>query len=183
MATDFPPAAPEIVDPVMALLPAGRFLLVSRIADHCDGVVLAAVTRVSNAPPLLFACLEKGLTLSPMIRDSRRFAVGVLPPEPCAISRLFGRPPAFDEDRFLGLPTISLPSGLRMPSRVLGWLDCEMVRHLDIGGDCEVYIGQVHAAQRVASPAPPTPLRAPPARSGGTRVAPPRSTPRLRSRA
>lgn len=183
MATDFPPASPEIVDPVVGLLPAGRFLLVSRLADHCDGVVVAAVTQVSTSPPLLFVCLEKGQTLSPVIRDSRRFAIGILPKEPCAISRLFGRPAALDEDRFLGLPTITMPSGLRMPSRVRGWFDCEMVRHLDIGGDGEVYIGQVHAAQRVDPPAPPTPMRTAASRNGSTRAVSSRAASRLRSRA
>lgn len=170
MATDFPPADPTTVDAASTLLPSGRFLLTTTLEGFSDAHIISNVSRISTTPPLLLVGMEKGLSLSPMIRDSRRFAIGVLPQEPCALSRMFGTPATGASDRFLGLPCLTLHGGLRMPSRVRGWFACEMVRHLDVGGDREVYIGLVYAASLVEAPSAVTPARA------SSRLASPRGT-------
>ena len=39
---------------------------------------------------------------------------------------------------------ISTPSMCPVPSRAIWWLDCEMIRHMDIESDHEMYVAGVH---------------------------------------
>lgn len=189
MATEFLPIAPDLLASVTPLLPAGRYLLTTSLEGYSDAHVIAGVHQVSDSPPLLLVAMPKGLPLSPMIRDARHFAVGVLPMDTCTLSRMFESPAPAGVDRFLGLPCVQLPRGIRMPSRVRGWFACEMVRHLDIGGDHEIYIGLVHEAALAAPGTPAQAARSRAAcassRAGATPARKPRAPhpSRLRSRA
>ncbi|MDA1008242.1 MAG: flavin reductase family protein [Planctomycetota bacterium] len=110
---------------------------------------IPAVTRISKSPPLLLIALPKGDVISPIIRDARQFAVCLLDQNERIMARLVERAQEGSTDPFMVMDAITLPSGITAPARIRAWFDCEMVRHLDIGGDSEVYIGMVHHASVV----------------------------------
>ncbi len=159
------PAAPP-TDPrvsALALVPHGHFVLTAAFGDFRGGVVVRWVQQVSSAPLLVVVAIEKGQPLSPLIRDSRRFALCQIPADDRVLRKIFEPEREDLTDPFLGLSTIKAPSGAPVPTRAAAWLDCELTRHLDVEGNCELYVGLVHAGG-VLPPRPPVvvaPVRPP----------------------
>ena len=146
----------------MALIPAGTFVLTSSYAETRGGVIVRWVQAVSATPPLVVVAIEKGQPLSPVIRDSRRFGLCQLAPEDRVLRRLF-EPESSESGRssnsridpvdpFLGLPTKTTANGVPILLKSLAWLECELTRHLDVEGNCELYIGLVHAGGVLRAP-------------------------------
>lgn len=142
-------AAPTpTVDPRAAAatnIPHGHFILTASYGDAHGGVVVKWVQQVSSSPILVVVAIEKGQPLSPIIRDSRRFVLCQLAPDDRVLRRLFSAERDDGHDPFLGLSTMRAPGGPPVLLRAQSWLDCELTRHLDVEGNCELYIGLVHA--------------------------------------
>ncbi|MBL9149313.1 MAG: flavin reductase [Phycisphaerae bacterium] len=128
-----------------ANIPHGHFILTASYGDAHGGVVVRWVQQVSSSPILVVVAIEKGQPLSPIIRDSRRFVLCQLAPEDRVLRRLFSSDRDDGHDPFLGLSTMRAPGGPPVLLRAQSWLDCELTRHLDVEGNCELYIGLVHA--------------------------------------
>lgn len=129
----------------LALIPHGHFVLTASYGESHGGVVVRWVQQVSGAPPLVVVAIEKGQPLSPIIRDSRRFVLCQLAPDDRVLLRVFDSGRDDGHDPFLGLPVMRAPSGSPVLLRSRSWLDCELTRHLDVEGNCELYIGAVLA--------------------------------------
>ncbi len=148
-------ATTNAIAAAVELIPAGSFVLTASYAETRGGVIARWVQRVSSAPHLVVVAIEKGQPLSPVIRDSRRFGLCQLAPEDRVLMRIFDaeRSDAPKQanglraeliDPFLGLPTRTTASGVPILAKSLAWLECELTRHLDVEGNCELYIGLVH---------------------------------------
>lgn len=141
------PNLPSVAE-VLAAIPRSRFLLTSAFGDLRRGLVVEWVQQCGRQPPVVMVALPKGQPISPVIRDSRRFAISSIRPGDLLLEKLFAPGAAGDGDPFLGLPLESSSLGLPLLARVEGSLECEMIRHLDIESDCELYIGLVRRAAR-----------------------------------
>ncbi len=164
MQTDRPAANRLTVEHVLNLVPATSFLLTSAYGELRSGVIVRCVQQVAMHPPMLLVAMEKGQPLSPIIRDSRNFALCVLAKDDRVTTKIFATSPDQGVDAFLTIPNLVVPGGSPVPLRALGYIACELVRHLDIEADYEVYIGMVHHAGLVEQPK----LKSP--RSGVTRA-------------
>ena len=151
MQTDWTPADHAAVKQIMELVPSEFHLLTSCFAEARAGIVVRFVQRCGVTPPMLAVAVEKGQPISPIVRDSRAFAVCVLDRPDPALRRHFS-PSNSVGDPFLGLACIHTPSGCPVPARAIGWFDCELVRHLDVESDHEIYFGMVHHAARRGGP-------------------------------
>jgi flavin reductase (DIM6/NTAB) family NADH-FMN oxidoreductase RutF len=104
------------------------------------------VTRVqqsSNTPPCVIVSVPKGQPLSPLIRDSRAFALCELAEGDLLLNRLFANPrDLHGDDPYLGLALLETPLGLPIPRCIASWVECELIRHMDIESDFEVYVGR-----------------------------------------
>jgi flavin reductase (DIM6/NTAB) family NADH-FMN oxidoreductase RutF len=138
----------------LSLIPHGSFLLTAAYGEIRGGIVARWIQQVSSVPPLVVVAIEKGQPLSPIIRDARRFVLCQLAPEDRILRRLFEGERADSVDPFLGLNCLKAPSGAPIPTRAMAWLDCELTRHLDVEGNCELYIGLVHAGAVIERVAP-----------------------------
>lgn len=153
-ALDWVPADPGAVAPVVQRIPTGSFILTSSHADLRAGVSVRWVQQCSHQPPMVMVAVTKGHVLSPLIRDSRSFAVCQLDPTDRTTARAFDlQTPGIDP--FIGASVDRTASGCPVPARALGYLDCELARHVDIDGDCEIYVGIVHHAANLADPREP----------------------------
>jgi flavin reductase (DIM6/NTAB) family NADH-FMN oxidoreductase RutF len=154
-AMDWVPADRPAVAPMLDRVPAGSFVLTSGHADLRAGVSVQWVQQCSTTPPMLMVAVRKGHVLSPLIRDSRSFAVCQLDPADKSTPRAFElQTPGIDP--VIGSPVDRTPSGCPVPARALGFIDCELARHVDIDGDCEIYVGVVHHASTLLDPRDPS---------------------------
>jgi len=153
-----PQRPPKPEDPVLAEalaalgnIPSARFLLVSERGDRRRGCLVRWVQQCGSNPPVVMVALPKGDAISPIIRDSRAFALGMLAEGDGLLPRLFGDGDG-DGDPFLGLPLAKTALEVPIPSRCPVRLECELFRHLDIDSDCEIYVGLVKRGVIDASP-------------------------------
>ena len=152
---DWVPAARADVAPAMDRIPSGMFVLTSGHADLRGGAIVRWVQQCSVTPPMVMIAVAKGHALSPLIRDSRSFAVCQLDPQDRLAARAFElQTPGVDP--FIGMVATRTPSGCPVPARALGFIDCELARHVDTDGDCEIYVGVVHHASTLLDPKPGT---------------------------
>lgn len=124
-------------------LPVARFLLTAAHGMSRNGMLIARVQQSADTPPTVLLSVPKGQPLSPLIRDSRAFALCELAEGDLLLSRLFAKPrDLYGDDPFLGLALVEAPLGLPVPRSVASWVACELIRHLDIEADYEVYVGR-----------------------------------------
>jgi len=138
----------EVVD-LLDAIPSGRFLITSRFGDMRSAAIVRWVQQCAIHPPMIVVAIMKGQALSPIIRDSRNFALCRVMDNDPLVERIFQALPEHGRDPFLGLPHLSTPSMCPVPLRAAWWMDCEMVRHLDIESDHEMFVAGVHHAGRL----------------------------------
>lgn len=143
------------VDKALAQIPGGLFVLTTASEGRRGGVLVKWVQPCSTQPPMVMVALATGQAIEPLIRDSRCFTLSQISAEDRFLLRKFNgdashcaprpEPPAdHTEDPLLSLMTISAPSGCAIIERALTYLDCEVVRHIELDADHRIYVGQVH---------------------------------------
>ena len=130
---------------VVSRLPLGRYLLTAAHGGSKRGLLVDRVQRCADDPPTVLVSVRKGHALSPLIRDAASFGLCEIPTGDRIISRLFSRPTDLqDEDPFLGHQLIEPGQGdSPIPACCASWMTCELLRHLDIEADFEIYIGRI----------------------------------------
>lgn len=124
-------------------IPSGLFILTAAYNGSRSGVLVPWVQQCSADPPLVAAAVSTSLPVVPLIRDSRSFALCQIGAEDRLLARKFERAPGPGDDPFLSLPITHSPSGAPVLQGALSWLDCEVVRHIDLESDCGLYVGRV----------------------------------------
>jgi flavin reductase (DIM6/NTAB) family NADH-FMN oxidoreductase RutF len=134
----------------LSRLPRGRLLLTASAGDLRRGRLVDWVQQCGAVPPAVMLALPKGDPISPLIRDSRHFCLSILRGVDPLLERLFAT--RQEGDPFLGLPVRTSPLGVPIVDRGDLVIECEMIRHLDIDGDCELYVGVVRHAEPLSPP-------------------------------
>lgn len=156
--TDFTNA--ELIAEACDRLPTGLYLLSAQFDHARAGTLALGVHLCAFEPVLLCVPVRRGHRIEPLIRDSRAFAVCSVSPSDRAMRRRFERFPSAEEyhDPFDAVAVLTLESGAPILESSALAFDCEVVRHVDMDADHELYIGRVIAA-RLNGEAP-TPTRA-----------------------
>lgn len=131
-------------------LPASRYLLTAAHGASRNGMLVSRVQHCADEPPVVAISVRKGHQLSPLIRDTARFGLAELREGDRVLARKFGAPVELQgEDPFLGHPLVPEDQtfDLPIPRGVASWMSCELIRHLDIEADHELYVGRVLAGE------------------------------------
>jgi len=168
-----PVPTPEMLQ-ALASVPAGQLLITTALGDARDGRIVERVQQCGTNPPMLLVAMEKGHTLSPLIRDSRTFAVSLLDPSERLLQRVFGPDRRIGDDPFLTYPHQVGVLGAPIVTRAVAWFDCEVVRHLDMETNFELYVGIVHGAGLGTAPVQRLGAALQATRAGESRAARPR---------
>ncbi len=149
---DSPPISPSGTEQAFALLPSAVFLMTAAFEGKRVGVMVGSVQACDLTPPLLCVAMRKGQGIEPIIRDARTFAINIIDPKDKLVLRKFADPNHAREvgDPFDGMPVEKLVTGAPILKKSLAAFDCEVVRHIDIAADHELYIGQVLACKMYA---------------------------------
>ncbi len=130
---------------ILRHLPHGRFLLTAHHGDKRTGIITPWVAPCSDEPILLTVSVPRGSLVEPLIRDSRRFTLGVPCPEDRVVPRRFHDELKRDEDPFVGVMMHELPNGGLMPASCPHWIECQLSGHLAPDSGHRVYLGLVVA--------------------------------------
>ncbi|MHC4948004.1 MAG: flavin reductase family protein [Planctomycetota bacterium] len=127
----------------MIQIPNGLFVVTAAFEEARSGVLAHWVQQCSTTPPMIMVAMAKGQPVEPLIRDSRAFALCQVGADDRLLHRKFATAPDRHDDPFISLSTRCAPSGAPIVERALSYLDCELVRLIDIEADHLVYIAQV----------------------------------------
>lgn len=127
----------------MSRIPCGQFVLTAAYGGSRCGVLVDWVQRCSTEPPLVVAAVARCLPVVPLIRDSRSFALCQLGRADRFLARKFSATPGDGEDPFDSLCMKNAPSGSPIVARAMCWLDCELVRRVELESDFSLHVGRV----------------------------------------
>ncbi len=135
-------------DAGLAAIASGSWLITSCYDNERVGLPLRWVQRAGGEPALVSAVVRKGNKIAPVIRDSRAFALNLLPPEQPLLARRFTNGVAERlGDPFQTLAMDRMVTCSPCLRNAIAVIDCELFRHLDLEAECEMYIGLVLAAR------------------------------------
>jgi len=127
----------------LGLIPSGLYAMTSAYDGERSAVLVSWVLQCGYEPPMLAVASPKGRSIAPLIRDSRTFALCVIRPDDCFLMRTLGRD---DQDPYEVLDPVrceTLTTGSPCITRAIAALECEVVRHIDLEGDHEMYVGLI----------------------------------------
>ena len=124
-------------------IPHGQFLLTAAYDGRRTGVLVEWVQQCATNPPMVMIAIVTGSPIAPLIRDSRVFALCQISADDKSLARKFATSPAQGDDPFFSIRTTTAPSGSPIVQRAAAFLDCELIRHVDLESDCGLYVGMV----------------------------------------
>ena len=125
-------------------IPHGRFLLTAAYDGRRTGVLVDWVQQCATNPPMVMIAIARGSPVAALIRDSRVFALCQVSADDKLLEKKFSTAPAQGDDPFFSILTTIAPSGSPIVQRAVAFLDCELIRHVDLESDCGLYVGMVH---------------------------------------
>jgi flavin reductase (DIM6/NTAB) family NADH-FMN oxidoreductase RutF len=110
------------------------------------GMTVSSFTSISLDPPLVLVSLAKEARTHDLVLRSNIFGITLLNQAQDEISDRFAGRTTENQDRFAGLDTFTLYTGVPFLSGGLSFLDCTVVASHDVG-DNTLFIGEVIAVQ------------------------------------
>jgi flavin reductase (DIM6/NTAB) family NADH-FMN oxidoreductase RutF len=140
----------EIVK-ALALLPTVRIIMTSAFEQGRAGVLVHWAMQCAASPLFICVAVLKGNRISPIIRDSRCFALCLVDGKSKLLLRKFDDDSP-EGDQFDSFGLKGLKTGSPILACSIAAIDCEVVRHFDLEADHELYIGQVMDARVFGDP-------------------------------
>lgn len=141
------PPTPGDLREVMSRFATGVTVMTCRHDGQPHGMTANAVSSVSLDPLLVLACVERDTEMCRLVRDSRAFALSILPASADDVSNHFA-----DGDRPSGTAQFADVSwrpavtGSPVLDVAIGWVDCRVWKVHD-GGDHDIVVGEVVACE------------------------------------
>ncbi len=143
---DLDPVTSEAVGQAMGRLPSGLFVLTAAQDDKRMGIIVSFVQQACIHPPMVTVAIAKGRPIMPLISESRKFGLCQLADTDRLMVKKFAafNDAAVTEDPFLGFELITgvLPK-LPILANTMSYMECELVSHMDIEGDHDIFVGAV----------------------------------------
>lgn len=157
IAQNVPMASTTDPNPPVHRIPSGQFILTAAYDGVRSGVLTRWVQPCAVNPPLVMVAVSQGLAILPIIRDSRAFALCQIRADDRLLQRSFHKPPDRGDDPFITLPARILErrTGSPIIDRALSYLDCEVVRTVDLDADHRLYVGRIVESGLLNEGAPP----------------------------
>jgi len=136
------PGAPEWAA-ALGLVPSGLFAMTAAFDGERTAVLVSWVQQCGFEPPLIAVASPRGRPIAPLIRDSHAFALCLVDPKDRFLVRTIQRAEESPDDALDALDCETLMTGSPCLKRSTAAIDCEVMRHLDLESDHELYVGMV----------------------------------------
>jgi flavin reductase (DIM6/NTAB) family NADH-FMN oxidoreductase RutF len=111
----------------MRHLPGGVSVITAGRGDEITGMTVTSVSSLSVEPPSLIVSIHRQASSWPLIRHHGFFGVNILAADQIAIAERFtGKGGLKGAERFAGLESITLASGVPLLAGALAAIDCEV---------------------------------------------------------
>jgi flavin reductase (DIM6/NTAB) family NADH-FMN oxidoreductase RutF len=137
---------PEALRRAMRTWTTGVTIVTARAGEERHGMTVSAFTSISLDPPLVLVSLANTTRTGNLVRQSGYFGVTVLAAGQRHISEVFAGKVDDGGDRFAGVETGTLESGVDLIEGGLAWLDCRVVEVIAVGKN-HLYLGEVIAVR------------------------------------
>jgi flavin reductase (DIM6/NTAB) family NADH-FMN oxidoreductase RutF len=104
----------------------GVSIVCSQHDNFVHGMTVNSFSSVSLDPPIISVTLAKHTRTLHLVQESGKFTVSILSFDQQSIADRFAGKIPEDDDRFHGLETNILPSGLITLRHALAWLECKV---------------------------------------------------------
>lgn len=182
-----PQSALPDIERALALLPGVTCVMTAAFENRRAGIMVSRVMRCADEPACVCVAVPTGQRLATLIRDSRSFALCMVERSNRLLMKKFADTDDVPGDPFDMLEVRTLVTGSPVLVRASMSLDCEVMRHLDLEADHEIYVGQVlsaaihgapvHTAHAAGLPAQFTQSSPPAGREAGLGVKSPAAAP------
>jgi flavin reductase (DIM6/NTAB) family NADH-FMN oxidoreductase RutF len=137
----------EEVKNALRMMPYGFYALSSRSGDDVNVMVLNWVTQVSYEPRLLAIGLAKSAYSHSLVEKGNVFALNIFNKDDADLIKPFTKGRAKNPDKMVGVSFVPGPeTSCPIIQGVAAYLECKVVKMIDIGGDHDVVVGEVVAA-------------------------------------
>jgi len=138
----------QAIGQALGRIPSGLFILTAQHEERRTGILASWVQQAGFDPPTVSVAVAKGRPIMPLISESRRFGLCQLAEGERIIRRKFSGTGDAGEDPFLGLDMLR-DTVLDVPilSLAMAYLECEVVCHVDVEGDHDMFIGAVRGGR------------------------------------
>jgi flavin reductase (DIM6/NTAB) family NADH-FMN oxidoreductase RutF len=126
----------------LAKIPQGVWVLTAAYEQRIRALMVSWVQQVSFEPPMVMVSLRKGRDIVPLLHDGHSFCLNQIHSDDRLSIKRFGENPQSDE-RLLGVETLRKATGAPVIARAMAFMDCELIRHIDIEGDHDMYVGLI----------------------------------------
>lgn len=124
----------------------GISILTAQYQGVRHGMTVSSFTSLALEPPMVAASIQKGTRTHILIEKSYNFGVTILHLDQEELSERFAGRIRDEEDRFVGLDTITLVTGAPFISSGLAFFDCKVACTVDLNSHT-VFVGEVLAVQ------------------------------------
>ena len=132
MITETPISA-DMFKQSMRLLAGGVCIVATHSDGAWHGLTMTAVCSVTMDPPSLIACVNRDAGAHAAMSATGRLSVNVLSDDHADLAGLFSSAKVKGPERFDESKWTAMASGVPALVDALAVLDCEIVRHLEIG--------------------------------------------------
>lgn len=133
----------QAIGKALGRIPQSLYVMTSHFEDRMRGVMVSWVQQAGFNPPMVMVALGKGRPIVPLLHDSRGFAICQIAPNDRLVMRRFAGGKDAGDNPFEAIDLMRSTTGSPILKRALSYLDCELIRHIDVDGDHDIYIGLV----------------------------------------
>ncbi|MCU1548275.1 MAG: flavin reductase [Arthrobacter sp.] len=139
--TDISDLTPQRLRHILGHFASGLTVVTAATPTGPAGFTCQSFASLSLEPALVSFSPSRASTTWPLLRQSAKFTVNILPAELGHLAVQFTRT---GTDKFAGVPYTDSPLGNPVLERALAWVDCELHQEFD-GGDHTIVVGAVRA--------------------------------------
>jgi len=136
----------ESLRDVMRGWPTGVAVVTSQFNEHAHGMTVNSLASVSLDPPIIVVSLATQARTWNLVNASQTFAVTLLDSTQQLIADIFAGKVTDDGDRFAGLETLTLVTGVPLLKAGRAYLDCVVLQSIPLPKST-LFVGEVKAAQ------------------------------------
>lgn len=137
----------QAIGRALGRFPQSLYVMTSAFEHRQRGVLVSWVQQASFEPPMVLVALRKGRDIVPLIHDAHAFALCQVADDDKLTLKKFAENPKTghraDDDPLTGIECCRKATGSPIIKKSLSFLDCELIRHIDIDGDHDLYVGLI----------------------------------------